>query len=80
MSAHPPFDPGTVEAIAKVLDEAGSGTDINHLIFRPGWTSIAWVSSSSGICQGPGGVPEQFVCTGAHRGSRDLQEILPIKG
>jgi hypothetical protein len=24
MSAHPPFDPGTVEAIAKVLGEAGS--------------------------------------------------------
>ena len=30
MSAHPPFDPGTVEAIAKVLGEAGSGTDISR--------------------------------------------------
>ncbi len=30
MSAHPPFDPGTVEAIAKVLGEAGSGTDITR--------------------------------------------------
>jgi hypothetical protein len=30
MSAHPPFDPGTVEAIAKVLGEAGSGSDINR--------------------------------------------------
>ncbi|MEN6439314.1 MAG: hypothetical protein ABFD97_12130 [Syntrophobacter sp.] len=27
MSAHPPFDPGTVEGIAKILGEAGSGTD-----------------------------------------------------
>ncbi len=30
MSAHPPFDFGTVEAIAKVLGEAGSGTDISR--------------------------------------------------
>jgi len=30
MSAYPPFDPGTVEAIAKVLGEAGSGTDISR--------------------------------------------------
>lgn len=30
MSAHPPFDPGTVEAIAKVIGEAGSGTDISR--------------------------------------------------
>lgn len=30
MGAHPPFDPGTVEAIAKVIGEAGSGTDISR--------------------------------------------------
>jgi hypothetical protein len=30
VSTHPPFDPGTVEAIAKVLGEAGSGTDISR--------------------------------------------------
>lgn len=30
MSAHPLFDPGTVEVIAKVLGEAGSGTDIGR--------------------------------------------------
>jgi len=30
MSAHSPFDFGTVEAIAKVLGEAGSGTDISR--------------------------------------------------
>lgn len=30
MSAHPPFDPGTIEAIARVLGEAGSGTDISR--------------------------------------------------
>ncbi|EMG38583.1 hypothetical protein PCS_00213 [Desulfocurvibacter africanus PCS] len=30
MSALPPFDPGSIEAIAKVLGEAGSGTDISR--------------------------------------------------
>lgn len=30
MSAHPPFDPGTIEAIARVLGEAGTGTDISR--------------------------------------------------
>ncbi|MHB1349733.1 MAG: TIGR02391 family protein [Anaerolineaceae bacterium] len=30
MSTQPPFDPGTVEAIAKVLGEAGSGTDLSR--------------------------------------------------
>jgi len=30
LSAHPPFDPGTVEAISKVLGEAGSGTDLTR--------------------------------------------------
>jgi len=30
MSTHPPFDPGTIEAIAKVLGEAGSGSDISR--------------------------------------------------
>ncbi|MDA3948105.1 MAG: TIGR02391 family protein [Spirochaeta sp.] len=30
MSAHAPFDPGTVEAVAKVLGEAGTGTDISR--------------------------------------------------
>ncbi len=30
MSIHPPFDPGTVEALAKVLGEAGSGSDISR--------------------------------------------------
>lgn len=30
MSAHPPFDPGTLEAIAKVLGGAGSGADISR--------------------------------------------------
>ena len=32
MSAHPPFDAGTIEAIARVLGEAGSGTDINRYL------------------------------------------------
>ena len=30
MSVHPPYDTGSVEAISKVLGEAGSGTDINR--------------------------------------------------
>lgn len=30
MSSHPPFDPGTVEAIARALGEAGTGTDISR--------------------------------------------------
>lgn len=30
MSAHPPFDAGTVEGIARVLGEAGTGTDISR--------------------------------------------------
>ena len=30
MSAHPSFDPGTVEAIARVLGEAGTGTDLTR--------------------------------------------------
>ncbi|NTW88286.1 MAG: TIGR02391 family protein [Desulfobulbaceae bacterium] len=30
MSAHPSFDPGAVEAIAKVIGEAGSGSDISR--------------------------------------------------
>jgi uncharacterized protein (TIGR02391 family) len=32
MSAHPPFDSGTIEAIAKVLSEAGSGSDISRYL------------------------------------------------
>jgi len=45
LSAHPPFDPGTVAAIAKVLGEAGSGTDLsryfqaNSLLDEPGESS-----------------------------------------
>ena len=36
MSVFPPFDPGTVEAIAKVLGEAGSGTDISRYLQTSG--------------------------------------------
>ncbi len=36
MSAHPPFDAGTVEAIAKVLGEAGTGTDISRYLQSSG--------------------------------------------
>jgi uncharacterized protein (TIGR02391 family) len=32
MSTHPPFDPGTVEAIARVIGEAGSGSDISRYL------------------------------------------------
>lgn len=37
MSAHPPFDFGTVEAIAKVLGEAGSGSDISRYLQSSGF-------------------------------------------
>jgi uncharacterized protein (TIGR02391 family) len=36
MSTYPPFDSGTVEAIAKVLGEAGSGSDISRYIQSAG--------------------------------------------
>ncbi len=36
MSAHPPFDTGTIEAIAKVLGEAGSGSDISRYFITNG--------------------------------------------
>lgn len=57
MSAYTPFEPGTVEAIAKVLGEAGSGSDIsryfnaNSLLDESGeptkWRRINWVFLTS---------------------------------
>ncbi|MFZ1730426.1 MAG: TIGR02391 family protein [Bacteroidota bacterium] len=53
MSAHPPFDTDTAEAIAKVLGKAGSGTDINRYSLVIGfvddsgestkWRKLNWV-------------------------------------
>jgi len=53
MSTHPQFDPGTVETIAKVLGDAGSGTDINRYFQTNGlvddsgestkWRRLNWV-------------------------------------
>lgn len=36
MSAHPPFDAGTVEAISKVLGDAGSGSDLSRYFQQNG--------------------------------------------
>ncbi|NTV45679.1 MAG: TIGR02391 family protein [Chlorobiales bacterium] len=42
MSAHPPFEPGTVEAVAKVLGEAGSGSDISRYLQSSGLIDDSW--------------------------------------